>query len=404
MSEDAWERIRERTRATLNLLGVPQPDINALQRQVTELAALVDSFQREKRSLHEDIAALQGTNANLRRSLDEAGVREGQLRAELRREHAAVRRAQEQVRRIEAAGQLQYDRHSDFSKMQEQYEERAAELEEQLGEARDEVWRLEWVERTASDRLDQALSEAKANGDRRAEGERQRAEAEKRTKEDLEARYHAMSTELEKERSQNIHLTEDLRDVGNETAALKNELIAVREELSVVHQNYLDLQKRQQERERDLQQEREMEREREQAYIASVPPPWPVNVEVRSASPVDNTIPTYFTPAPTVSDGQAVLGSLFDLSFTPNYPPPGKGEWGAAGFGGYVDQASYGSGSQLPPAPSYGSSLYLAGDPRIVPMMPVHVEAQKPYAEEKPNAAGGGLLDVTWGGRPIFGY
>merc|ERR1719353_451736 len=128
--------------------------------------------------------------------------------------------------------------HTDtFAEMQEQYEERAAELEEQLGEARDEVWRLEWVERTASDRLDQALSEAKANGDRRAEGERQRAEAEKRTKDDLEARYHGMATELEKERSQNIHLTEDLRDHGNETAALRNELSAVREELNVVHQN-----------------------------------------------------------------------------------------------------------------------------------------------------------------------
>merc|ERR1719443_2620516 len=118
-----------------------------------------------------------------------------------------------------------------------------------LGEARDEVWRLEWIERTASDRLDQALSEAKANGDRRAEAERQRADAEKRTKEDLEARYHAMSTELEKERSQNIHLTEDLRDTGNETAALRNELIAVREELNMVQQNYADLQKRQQDRE-----------------------------------------------------------------------------------------------------------------------------------------------------------
>merc|ERR1719359_1235496 len=147
-----------------------------------------------------------------------------------------------------------------FAQMQEQYEERAAELEEQLGEARDEVWRLEWVERTAADRMEQAVSEAKAHGVRIAEGERQRAEAEKSAKEDLEARYHAMSTELEKERSQNIHLTEDLRDVGNETAALKNELIAVREELSVVHQNYSDVQKRQHEREREFEKEREQAR------------------------------------------------------------------------------------------------------------------------------------------------
>merc|ERR1719387_536815 len=130
-------------------------------------------------------------------------------------------------------------------------------------------------------------------------------------------------------------------------AALKNELIAVREELSVVHQNYSDVQKRQHER------EREFEKEREQARANA--PPWPV--EVRSASPVDNTIPTYFTPAPTVSDGQAVLGSLFDLSFTPTYPP-GKGEygstqsWGASA--GYDPAPSYGSGSQLQqPAPAY---------------------------------------------------
>jgi hypothetical protein len=367
--------------------------MNALQRQVTELAALVDGFQREKRSLHEDIASLQSTNANLRRSLDEAGVREGQLRAELRREHAAVRRAQEQVRRMEAGmPQPHYmtQQKDSFAQMQEQYEEREAELEEQLGEARDEVWRLEWIERTASDRLDQALSEAKANGDRRAEAERQRADAEKRTKEDLEARYHAMSTELEKERSQNIHLTEDLRDTGNETAALRNELIAVREELNMVQQNYADLQKRQQDR------EREFEREREQAR-ANNTTPWPV--EVRSASPVDNTIPTYFTPAPTVSDGQAVLGSLFDLSFTPTYPP-GKGEygstqsWGASA--GYDPAPSYGSGSQLQqPAPAYGSSLYLAGDPRSV--------ESKTHVEEK-EGSGGGLLDVTWGGRPLFAY
>jgi hypothetical protein len=306
---------------------------------------------------------------------------------------------------MEAAGISQ---HSDsFAQMQEQYEERAAELEEQLGEARDEVWRLEWVERTASDRLDQALSEAKANGDRRAEAERQRAEAEKRAKEDLEARYHAMSTELEKERSQKIHLTEDLRDVGNETAALKNELMAVRDELSVVHQNYADLQKRQQDRELQLERERELDREREQARMNGNTQ-WPV--EVRSASPVDNTIPTYFTPAPTVSDGQAVLGSLFDLSFTPTYPPPGKGESEPAGFANYgfanYDPApSYGSGSQLPPAPSYGSSLYLAGDPRHLAgdprSMPVETKPL-PHVEEKQSS--GGLLDVTWGGRPLFGY
>merc|ERR1719359_2379968 len=143
-----------------------------------------------------------------------------------------------------------------FAQMQEQYEERAAELEEQLGEARDEVWRLEWVERTAADRMEQAVSEAKAHGVRIAESERQRAEAEKRTKEDLEARYHAMSTELEKERSQNIHLTEDLRDMGNETAAVKNELLAHREELDVMRQNYADLQKRMQEREREMEREK----------------------------------------------------------------------------------------------------------------------------------------------------
>jgi hypothetical protein len=130
-----------------------------------------------------------------------------------------------------------------------------------------------------------------------------------------------MSTELEKLRTEKVHLVEDLRDTTNERDALKAEMEAVRQELASTRQ---ELTSTRQDILTANARISQLEAPREVPY-------YPAQVE-KLAPPSGPSIPTYFTPAPQGAEAGA-LGSFFDLSLSPGYAgyrngPPEFNDWG----------------------------------------------------------------------------